>query len=129
MKKLSGSPARIPVTPPFNFDECLKFLGRSGNESLFLAESERVIKAFETSKGDVLVSVKLDGDSLLVEFLKGKPAKKDVEKITGYISDWFDLENDILPFYKMASKDKLLKPLVKQFHGLRMFGIPGGRYI
>ncbi|MBA2408138.1 MAG: DNA-3-methyladenine glycosylase 2 family protein, partial [Chitinophagales bacterium] len=35
----------------------------------------------------------------------------------------FDLETDIKPFYEMALKDELLKPLVKKYFGYRIVGI------
>jgi len=40
------------------------------------------------------------------------------------VTEWFDLENDLKPFYAMASEDKLLKDLVKKFYGYRIIGQP-----
>jgi DNA-3-methyladenine glycosylase II len=47
--------------------------------------------------------------------------KLELEK---YIREWFDLDQDILPFYKLAAKDKVLKPIVENFYGYRIVGQP-----
>jgi DNA-3-methyladenine glycosylase II len=41
-----------------------------------------------------------------------------------YVTEWFDLQTDLSPFYKLARKDDLLKNLVKQFYGYRIIGQP-----
>lgn len=116
-----GDSIDIPVPVPFSFGECLKFLGRSTNESLFTVESGRVLMAFRTSKGDVLAVIAHPKNKLTVTALKGKGNEEEVRK---YIADWLDLDTDITPFYRLAEKDKLLAPLVKSFYGLRLIGIP-----
>ena len=117
----TGDAIHIPVPQEFSFDECLKFLGRSTNESLFDVQSDRVLKAFRTSAGDALVSISFSRKKLIAEILKGKGNEQEIKQ---FITDWFDLDTDITPFYKLAQKDKLLAPLVKNFYGLRLIGIP-----
>jgi DNA-3-methyladenine glycosylase II len=46
------------------------------------------------------------------------------ETIKRYITEWFDLETDLKPFYTLARKDDLLKDLVKKFRGYRIIGQP-----
>ena len=38
--------------------------------------------------------------------------------------DWFDLDNDLKPFYAMAETDPLLQKAIDEFYGLRNIGIP-----
>ena len=41
-----------------------------------------------------------------------------------YVRDWFDLDNDLKPFYEMAENDLLLQKAIDEFYGLRNVGIP-----
>ncbi|MDF2834677.1 MAG: DNA-3-methyladenine glycosylase [Paenibacillus sp.] len=41
-----------------------------------------------------------------------------------YVREWFDLELDLSPFYRMADGDPLLREPSRQFFGLRLLGIP-----
>ncbi|MDF2910114.1 MAG: DNA-3-methyladenine glycosylase [Sporolactobacillus laevolacticus] len=41
-----------------------------------------------------------------------------------YIWDWFDFDCNLGEFYKFAARDKVLKPLINNFYGLRIMGIP-----
>lgn len=41
-----------------------------------------------------------------------------------YVREWFDLERDLSPFYRMAEGDPLLREPSRQFFGLRLLGIP-----
>ncbi len=46
------------------------------------------------------------------------------EEVVNYIYDWFDLNNDLMPFFEMAKTDPLLKMPAQKFYGLRVIGIP-----
>jgi DNA-3-methyladenine glycosylase II len=59
---------------------------------------------------------------MIVHFLKGKP--NDMIEVIRYIREWFDLDNDLTSFYKMAKADPLLKIPLEKFYGLRLIGIP-----
>ena len=50
--------------------------------------------------------------------------KEGAGKIATYIIEWFDLDNDLTPFYEMANTDPLLKIPAQKFYGLRVIGIP-----
>src|SRR6185437_15663346 len=41
-----------------------------------------------------------------------------------YLTEWFDMDTDLGPFYGLAAEDPLLKPLAERFRGLRNIGIP-----
>jgi DNA-3-methyladenine glycosylase II len=114
----------IPLPGEYDHNENLVFLGRSDRENLFSIENEKILRAFRTLNGLLLVSIGYSDNSLTVTGLNRDLSKTDGNSITAYIRDWFDLDNDIQPFYKLAAKDKLLAPLVKKYFGLRLIGMP-----
>nr|MBA2423668.1 DNA-3-methyladenine glycosylase 2 family protein [Chitinophagales bacterium] len=63
-----------------------------------------------------------DGE-LTASVLSGSDDIQSRNFIKKYVASWFDLETDIKPFYRMAKKDELLRPLVKKYFGYRMVGI------
>lgn len=75
---------------------------------------------------DVLLEVSSSDDrELVVTVLYGGPLNA-VEQLeaAAYVTTWFDLNRDLDPFYKLASKDELLADVVQQLNGLRLMGIP-----
>lgn len=52
-------------------------------------------------------------------------SEKVRSEVHHYVREWFDLDNDLRPFYEMAKKDNLLHNAVDEFYGLRNIGIPG----
>ncbi|MEM9820427.1 MAG: DNA-3-methyladenine glycosylase [Bacteroidota bacterium] len=54
----------------------------------------------------------------------GKTNRNNIAISKKYVSDWLDLDRDLGPFYALGEKDKILAPLVRQFYGLRLIGIP-----
>jgi DNA-3-methyladenine glycosylase II len=109
---------------PFSWSECLAFLSRSDKECLFAVEDDAVYKPFSGSKGNILTKIRAGGSALEISIISGNAGDKDIEQIKEYVKDWFDTDTDLAPFYTMASRDKLLKPLVKRYTGLRLIGIP-----
>lgn len=63
---------------------------------------------------------------MIVQFLNdSRPVEQwKREEIVKYIHEWFDLDNDLTPFYEMAKADPLLKMPARKFYGLRVIGIP-----
>ncbi|WP_025696071.1 DNA-3-methyladenine glycosylase family protein, partial [Paenibacillus forsythiae] len=53
-----------------------------------------------------------------------RPGDAGLEDLARYVRDWFDLDRDLRPFYKLAAGDPLLGPLTERFRGLRIVGIP-----
>jgi DNA-3-methyladenine glycosylase II len=47
-----------------------------------------------------------------------------VDAIVMYVREWFDLDNDLTPFYAMSQGDSLLNGVVTRLYGLRNMGIP-----
>lgn len=73
----------------------------------------------------VLISVSENQEQqLLVSILNQRRTQSLQEAVTAYVTTWFDLETDLKPFYKLAAKDDLLKPLVKKYFGYRLVSIP-----
>lgn len=114
----------IPYPNEFSFELCLQFLRRSPREVLHRVEDEKVYKLLEINHELVLFSVKDAKDKLLVDFTGRAPSKPAREFVKQYVTEWFDLETNLKPFYKMARKDNLLSGLVKKFYGYRIVGQP-----
>ncbi|MEZ4974609.1 MAG: DNA-3-methyladenine glycosylase [Cyclobacteriaceae bacterium] len=115
----------IIATPTeFRFNEILHFLTRSPKELLHTVDDERVYKLLEVNGKPYLVRLSAKGNDLKVEFLMGKADAAVKKQVTKHISDWFDLDKDLKPFYKLAKTDPYLKPLVKKHFGYRIVGQP-----
>lgn len=118
------STIRIATPQEFNYEQNLQFLKRSPKEVLHRVEKDGVVKLLQVGGESVLFKVKSPGKGLVIEFLNSKPSpvvRKQVEK---FVREWFDLETDLTPFYKLAKKDELLKALVKKHYGYRIIGQP-----
>jgi len=115
---------QLSVPKEFSFELSMQFLQRSPKEILHRVGENDVTKLIKVGEELVLFKVSYNKKQLMVDFLNGKPSKFSQEHILQYVTDWFDLESDLKPFYKMASEDKLLKDLVTKFHGYRIIGQP-----
>jgi DNA-3-methyladenine glycosylase II len=113
------------VTPKeFSFDLCLEFLRRSPKELLHQLRDGYVLKALHVRDQVVVFKVASKKRNLSITFLTTEPAPATKDVVAAYVREWFDLDTDLKPFYRMAEKDKLLKPLVKEFYGYRIVGQP-----
>ncbi|GHM99214.1 DNA-3-methyladenine glycosylase [Cytophagales bacterium WSM2-2] len=107
----------------FSYELCLSFLKRSPREVLHQIDGDNIFKALTVNGRPVIFRIAPAGEKLELEFLNVDPAFAKKEVIA-YIKEWFDLETDLKPFYKLAQKDELLKDLVKKFKGYRIIGQP-----
>jgi DNA-3-methyladenine glycosylase II len=114
----------VPVPREFDFSRNLEFLQRSPRELLHRVTEKEVFKVLQWHGEKILISIAEGKNELVVNFLNGSPTSEAREFVRNYIREWFDLENDIAPFYELASKDKLLKPLVEKYFGYRIIGQP-----
>lgn len=112
----------IPVPAEFNFDFCLQFLRRSPKEILHRVEESKVTKVIRVKDRPVLISLEPTHGGLALKI--HPPDFSQHEVIIAYIREWLDLDADIVPFYKLVRRDKLLGPLVKKFHGHRIMSYP-----
>lgn len=114
----------IPTPREFSFELTRQFLIRSPRENLHRMNGDVVQKAVRVNGDVVLFFVEEAVGGIRVLFPNGKPTATQKEFIKAYITEWFDLETDLRPFYSMARRDELLKVLVKKFHGYRIIGQP-----
>lgn len=117
------------ITLPANFDmnANLGYLTREKNECLYEIENNIITKVIAIGEMQSLVQISvIDNQQMVVQFLNGsRPIeKREREKIATYIIEWFDLDNDLTPFYEMANSDPLLQIPAQKFSGLRVIGIP-----
>ncbi len=114
----------IQVPDEFNFQTNFQFLQRSPKEVLHRVEEQRVVKLLQVEKELVLFSVREGNQKLIVDFLQDEPSARAKLIIKTFVSEWFDLETDLKPFYALAKKDDLLKDIVKRHYGYRIVGQP-----
>jgi DNA-3-methyladenine glycosylase II len=119
----------ILITLPKNFDMNVNiaYLTREKNECMYEIENETITKVIAIGEIRPLVQIiVINNKQMVVHFLNDSiPIEKwQREKIVKYIHEWFDLDNDLTPFYEMAKADPLLKMPTRKFYGLRVVGIP-----
>lgn len=91
---------------------------------MHFVENKSVLKLLKIDVCDVLIKITSpDSHFLKISVLNIEPTDSIINQIIGYVSEWFDLERDLKPFYEMADVDNLLKPLIKKYYGLRLIGI------
>ncbi|MBT2734978.1 DNA-3-methyladenine glycosylase [Bacillus sp. ISL-7] len=105
----------------------LGYLKRNNNECMYEVENETIRRVIAIGETRVLVQIEAFVNMQLhVHFLGGtQPSTPwQIAEVVRYITEWFDLNNDLTPFYEIAKADPLLKMTVKDFYGLRLIGIP-----
>jgi len=127
---------KIPFPEIFSYELCLSFLKRSPREVLHRIENESVVKALLIDARPIIFKIRANESGLQVDFLNtpsrltdsngltANELKRIENTIRSYITEWFDMETNLKPFYALARKDELLKDLVKKFHGYRIIGQP-----
>lgn len=117
----------IRLRPPkhFRFSEALKYLMRSPDECLYSVENNKVYKMVLLHNESVALKVEADQDHFIrVSFENNKIPKKSIRaEAARYVWEWFDLDRNLDPFYKLAEDDALLSELIKKYDGLRIVGI------
>lgn len=116
--------AEINLATPtdFSWPECYRFLSRSTQESTHKCQEGSIYKLFTSGK-----VAKITGHSqgrLTVEWTNGRPSTSEALEAVKFVTEWFDLERDLHPFYRIAHSDPLLNPLVQAYRGLRLIGVP-----
>jgi DNA-3-methyladenine glycosylase II len=114
----------IPVPKEFSYEQNLQFLKRSPREVLHRMDENGVVKLLQIEGERVLFRVKDSEKGLSLEFINSVPSAIIMHQIKNYVHEWFDLETDLTPFYRLARKDDLLKDLVKRYFGYRIIGQP-----
>lgn len=115
----------IETPKEFSFSECLTFLGRSLDERLHVIEHDSVLKPFKIGDSRIILRISHTlPQKLQVEWVYGKPSPSLQAEIRAYIREWFDLDTDLAPFYRLARQDRLLQKLANSYYGLRLIRIP-----
>ncbi|UHH07867.1 DNA-3-methyladenine glycosidase II [Bacillus subtilis] len=119
----------IVITLPeiFDMNANLGYLTREKNECMYEIENNIITKVITIGGIRSLVQVSvINNKQMIVQFLNdSRPVEQwKREEIVKYIHEWFDLDNDLTPFYEMAKADPLLKMPARKFYGLRVIGIP-----
>jgi DNA-3-methyladenine glycosylase II len=124
MTLLSTMKLILPVPKEFDYKLNLEFLKRSPKELLHTIENDNVLKVIKHHQEKLLIRVRPADQKLLIDFLNEEPSAAGKAFVRQFVTEWFDLENDLKPFYKMASADALLKPLIRKYYGYRIIGQP-----
>ncbi|CAF1835364.1 DNA-3-methyladenine glycosylase family protein [Bacillus subtilis] len=119
----------IVITLPeiFDMNANLGYLTRGKNECMYEIENNIITKVIAIGEIRSLVQVSvINNKQMIVQFLNdSRPVEQwKREEIVKYIHEWFDLDNDLTPFYELAKADPLLKMPARKFYGLRVIGIP-----
>lgn len=114
----------IETPREFSYEYSLTFLTRSPKEILHSVREGVVKKLVKVDGAFVLFTVSEGDGNLNVEILTKDPSPAVKEAVKNYVAEWFDLDTDLTPFYKLAKKDDVLKSIVKKFHGYRIMGQP-----
>jgi DNA-3-methyladenine glycosylase II len=116
----------IPLPVGFDMKANLGYLQRNQNECMYEVENDMIRRVIVIGENQTLVEIEaIDNKLLKVHFLGGTfPSNpRQRAEVVHYIREWFDLDNDLTPFYEMAKVDPLLKMPVEEFYGLRLIGI------
>jgi DNA-3-methyladenine glycosylase II len=115
----------LSVPAEFSFEQCFSFLKRSPKELLHQCGELSVRKLIRIDNTPVLFEVRpAKGLKLAVQVLNTRISAVQKKAITLFIKEWFDLETDLKPFYRLGRKDQLLKGLVDEHFGYRIVGQP-----
>ena len=114
----------LKLPKEFSFDECLVFLDRSSNECLHYVQGRNVRKLLKVENELVLFEISENKSRLKIETLNSISTDLNLNPISEYILEWFDLKTDIKPFYKVVYSNYLIKKLATKYYGLRLIGIP-----
>lgn len=111
----------------FSFDSNLRYLLRDTKECMYQIDNKVITRVIIIEKTPMLVQISAPNNrNLLIKSLDGKSSKMIEAKnaVIAYVRDWFDLDTNLSPFYKIAKNDPLLKQTIKNSYGLRLMGIP-----
>ncbi len=123
-RPISMTQIDIPLPDIFSYSECLKQLARSNKERCFQIENDSVYRLFWLEQQPLLIRSALGKGVLEITCLNNHPTPSQWAEIKQFVTDWFDLNRDLKPFYQMAQNDPILYKLVKDYHGLRLIRIP-----
>lgn len=123
--KKHGDWIHLRTPTEFRFSEALVYLTRSPEETLYRVQGDsQVIRLVELLSSRVFLKVACFEPGWLSVMVVGDHSPDIQGAAVQYICDWFDLHCNLASFYKLAQADKILAPLVTEFYGLRLIGVP-----
>lgn len=114
----------IDLPEDFNKEHLFQYLRRSADEISFTLDDESIFKLFFFEGDFLLCKISFEGSVQKINFLNRFPSESEQQEVADYVIEWFDLKTDLQTFYRLAAKDKILKPLIGQFQNLRMARSP-----
>jgi len=121
---MNASVYNIPVCKPFSWEECLWYLDREFDDSMYQVYPDKVRRAFHFNGQNILVDVIFTGDALQVKWLVGNPEPDSIACVNDFILNWFNPDTDLTAFYKLLKNRKELAYMPEAFNGLHFIGIP-----
>ncbi|MBB6675107.1 DNA-3-methyladenine glycosylase 2 family protein [Cohnella nanjingensis] len=122
-----GPSLRLAVPELFSFGENYRYLANASNECLYRFHEGSIYKAVPVGTQAPVVEIREDPieRGIRIRFLgDALPSPAVQAEVVRYVREWFDLDRDLAPFYRLARTDALLDRAVTAFHGLRNMGIP-----
>ncbi len=107
----------------YDFSESLYFLDRGYDDVLYEVNKQWVRKALIINNQIYLIQINEEGNNLIINTFREKVDISDEKIIKQFVTDWFDLERDLLPFYQKGEKT-ILAEMLNKFKGLRLVAIP-----
>lgn len=118
----------LPLPEYFDLAACLAYMNRSPLECLFRSDDEGVNRLFMPEGAPLLVRLTVaEGQPprlRAVALTGARPGPEAIAELVRYVVEWFDLDRELAPFYRLADADPLLQPLAAGERGLRIIGIP-----
>lgn len=115
---------RIPIPENYSFKETLSFLDRGYDDCLYHLSNQSVSRLIHLSGRKGLITIRQEGESLRIIVQKDKVSTDNLQAAKDYVTEWFDIERDIQPFYSLLDKHPQLSGFPKAYYGSRLIGIP-----
>jgi DNA-3-methyladenine glycosylase II len=114
----------VALPSDYNTKLNFEFLTRSPREILHRLDGNIVYKLFRFGRKNIIIEITPGRTNFRVEYPDKAPNDLERNFLLRYVREWFDLDNDLTPFYELAAKDRVLKPVVAKFRGYRIVGMP-----
>jgi len=115
---------KISIPKYFSFKETLSFLDRGFDECLYNLTENTVSRLINLSDGKGIIKVYQNEEHLEIELQKSSISEYNLQEVKDYVTEWFDLNRNIEPFYKLLKNHLLLSNLAIKYSGSRIISIP-----
>lgn len=115
---------KLSIPEHFSFNETLSFLDRGFDECLYNLTENTVSRLINLSNGKGIIKIYQKGKYLEIELQKRNIFEYNLQEVKNYVTEWFDLNRNIEPFYKLLRTNLLLSNLAIKYSGSRIISIP-----